>query len=260
VRAALAGARVLVTRPAQQAEGLARRIAAAGGEAVCFPALTIEPVRDMTAVRAAVGDVGRYDVAVYVSRNAVEHGVALLEGAMAQRPRVAAIGPSTAAALEAAGVAVSIRPADGYTSEALLEEPALQDLRERRVLLVRGRGGRELLADTFVARGAQVVSAVVYARKAATGDTAALIARWEREGLDFVTALSVETLDALCTLLGQRGHALLAATPMVTASARVIKRAATLGFTRIVPAIGPDDGALVEAMAARRRTGGSASD
>ena len=256
----LAGARVLVTRPADQAEGLAHRIAAAGGEAVCFPALAIEPVHDLAAVRAAIGDVRDYDVAVFVSRNAVAHGRALLEGATPDHPRVAAIGPSTAAALEGVGVLVSIRPADGYTSEALLAQPALQGLHGRRVLLVRGSGGRELLADTLAARGAEVVSAQVYARNVAAGDVGDLIERWRRDGMDFVTALSVETLDALCALLGERGHTLLAATPMVTASARVIKRAATLGLTRVVPAGGPDDGALIEAMAAWRRTGGGASE
>jgi uroporphyrinogen-III synthase len=253
VTRALAGVRVLVTRPAEQARELARRIEAEGGEAVVFPVLAIEPVIDLAAVRAAIGPVRDYDVVVFVSRNAVAHGHALLERRSPGAPLIAAIGPSTARALEALGATVAIRPAAGYTSEALLADPALRDLRGRRVLIVRGHGGRELLAETLRARGATVAYAEVYRRAAAHADASALRARWHSRGMDLVTALSIETLDALRVALGDEGHALLAGAALVTASDRVIKRAAALGLNSVVQARGPDDAALVEAMIAWRR-------
>jgi uroporphyrinogen-III synthase len=257
---ALAGVRVLVTRPAEQASELARMIAAEGGQAILLPALTIEPVTDLGAVRAAIGAIADFDLVVFVSRNAVTHGLALLGAGSGARPQIAAIGPSTAAALERAGRRVSIRPVAGFTSEALLAEPALRQVRGRRVLIVRGRGGRELLADTLSERGAQVVYAEVYERRAnAAADTGALRRRWRREGIDLVTALSVETLDALHAQLGADAHELLARSAMVTASARVIKRAATLGLRSVVTARAPDDRALVEAMIAWRRERSPAS-
>lgn len=248
---ALAGVRVLVTRPAEQARDLARRIEAEGGEAIVFPVLAIEPEADLAGVRAAVGPVCNYDIVVFVSPNAVAHGHALLDARSDRAPRVAVIGPSTALALEARGVTVAIRPAAGYTSEALLAEPALRELHGQRVLIVRGGSGRELLAETLRARGAQVAYAEVYRRVAAQADAAALRARWRSHGIDLVTALSVETLDAIQAALADQG--LLSAAALVTASDRVIKRAAALGLSGVVQARGPDDAALVEAMIAWRR-------
>jgi uroporphyrinogen-III synthase len=256
VTAPLAGLRVLVTRPAAQAAGLADAITAAGGEAIVFPALEIEPVHDLAPLRNRLGPIDRYDLVVFTSRNAVAFGRALLEGASGARPRVAAIGPSTARALEEAGTEVAIRPAAGYTSEALLEEPALQQLAGMRVLIVRGEGGRTLLADTLAARGAEVAHAVVYARVPARGDPGELRARWRRGDIDVVTVLSVETLDALAQLLGPEGGTLLARTPMVTTSERVLQRAATLGVTHARLADGPDDAAVVAAIARWRRDAG----
>jgi uroporphyrinogen-III synthase len=244
----LAGVRVLVTRPAEQARALARMIEAEGGVAIVSPALAIEPVADAAGVRDAIGAVARFDIAVFVSTNAVAHGSLLLAGVRGEGPRIAAIGPSTARALEGAGLRVSIRPRAGYTSEALLDEPDLRSLQGRRVLIVRGRGGRELLAETLAARGAEVVHAEVYERRPAAVDARALTARWKREGIDLVTALSVETLDALLAQLGSAARELLARTPLVTASARVIKRAEALGLPDAVHAAGPDDRALIEAM------------
>ena len=252
----LAGVRVLVTRPVEQAGALARMIEAEGGVAIVSPVLAIEPVPDLARIREAIGPVSRYDLAVFVSRNAVAHGTALLAGAPGDKPRVAAIGPSTARALEDAGLRVAIRPHAGYTSEALLAEPVLQSLRGRRVLIVRGRGGRELLADTLAARGAEIVHAEVYERRPVDADARELIARWRSEGYDLATALSVETLEALLAQLGPAADELLARTPLVTASARVIKRAAALGLPDAVSADGPDDRALLEAMIAWARLRG----
>jgi len=254
----LAGVRVLVTRPAEEARALARAIEREGGEAIVFPALEIVPVANLDAVRAAVGPVADFDVVAFVSRNAVKHGIALLP-ASARKPMIGAIGPSTASALEQAGHHVSIRPAGGFTSEALLAEPALLNVRGQRVLVVRGRGGRELLADTLIARGATVVYAEVYERAANTSDSSQLRQRWRRKGIDLVTALSVETLDAMHAQLGADAHDLLARSVLVTPSARVIKRAASLGLTGVVTAKGPDDRALIEAMIAWRRQRSSGS-
>jgi uroporphyrinogen-III synthase len=248
----LAGVRVLVTRPAEEARPLAHMLEHEGAEAIVFPALEIVPVAEIAAVGAAIGPVEQFDVVAFVSRNAVRHGIALLAG-IQPVPTIAAIGPSTATALERAGHRVSIRPAGGFTSEALLAEPAFLTVRGRRVLIVRGRGGRELLAQTLTDRGARVSYAEVYQRVENAADSSELRRRWRRDGIDLVTALSVETLDALHACLGADAHELLSRSMLVTASARVIKRAASLGLTGVVTAKEPDDRALIEAMIAWRR-------
>ena len=162
---ALAGRGILVTRPAHQAEGLCALIEAAGGRALRFPVLEIRPAADVAAVQAGLGRLAESDLAVFVSANAVNCTLDTL----APRPwpadvRIAAVGAATARALEDRGLHVTHCPETGFTSEALLALPALRDMSGRRVLILRGDGGREQLRETLTARGAQVDYLEVYQR------------------------------------------------------------------------------------------------
>ena len=94
---ALDGVVVLVTRPARQAGVLVGLIERHGGQALLFPALEIEAESDHEAIAATIGDIRDYDVAIFISANAVHHGVSLLP-ASGKRPLLATIGPSTARA------------------------------------------------------------------------------------------------------------------------------------------------------------------
>ena len=131
----LAELTVLVTRPAPQAATLCEQITHHGGTAIAFPAVQIE------ALSAAVA-IG-HDLIVFVSVNAVAHGVHLIE--KGPTARVAAIGKATAAALAQTSLPADIVPEAGFNSEALLAHPDLTLASGARVLIVRGAGGRELL-------------------------------------------------------------------------------------------------------------------
>ena len=134
----LTGIGVLVTRPEHQAEHLCQLIEAEGGAAVRYPALDIRPRPDRAAVRAAVGPADRYDLAIFVSANAVRFGADLL-GERRDLP-LAAVGQATAAALNAAGFRVSLMPEEGADSESLLALPQLAQMEGKRVLIDRGNG------------------------------------------------------------------------------------------------------------------------
>ncbi len=150
----LAGRGVLVTRPAAQAEPLCRLIEAAGGRAIRFPTIAIEPAAD-AGTRARLAE--PWDLLYFVSPNAVEQALALVpDGRWPRVSWVAAVGRGTAKALEAAGRAPDLVPSERYESEALLAMPELADMRGRRVLIVRGEGGRGLFAEAMTARGAEV--------------------------------------------------------------------------------------------------------
>ena len=250
---ALAGLSVLVTRPATQAAGLCARVRAAGGEALPWPAIRIVAL-DVPPTRP---DDPAPDWAVFVSANAVRYGLASVPAG----PRIAAIGPATAAALQAAG-----RPADLTAakpdSEGLLADPVLADVTGSRILIVRGVGGRELLARSLRARGADVAYREVYRRERPTppgAEQAALVDRWRQGGVDVYTATSVEILNNLHDMLGPDARDLLAATSLVTASARVVQQAERRGHrgARLL-ASRPDDEALIDAIA-DWRSGRSAS-
>ena len=75
----LSGVRVLVTRPAAQAQSLAQRIEQAGGEAIRFPTLEIAAACDVAALERVLTDIARFDLAIFISPNAVAHGLAHLK-------------------------------------------------------------------------------------------------------------------------------------------------------------------------------------
>ncbi len=240
--AALAGRGILVTRPAHQAAALAEAIRAAGGEAVVFPALAIEVVPlDETAAR----DLAAADIAIFVSPNAVRFGMAALGGLPAGM-RVFAVGPGSARALAEAGVGDVAVPA-GQDSEALLAMPQLADVAGRRIVIVRGVGGRPLLADTLAARGADVRYLECYRRCRPRADAAPLLARWRAGGIDAVTVASAETLANLGAMLGQSGAPLLAATPLFVPHEKIAAAAREAGIVRAIPTPGGDAG-LVAGM------------
>lgn len=246
----LKGVGVLVTRPEHQAGPLCQLIEAAGGAAVRFPALVIRPRPDRAAVRAAIGPADRYDLVVFVSPNAVRHGADLLE--QRRDLPIAVVGPATAAAVNAAGYRVALMPAGGADSEALLAMPELAHMTGQRVLIIRGTGGRELIADTLRARGAEVTYAEVYVREPAhpTEERQAEIeALWRQGAIQAYVATSVESLEALIGIVTQRCRELMNSTALVTGARRVAEAAARLGLgSPVVLADAPDDAALVGAM------------
>ena len=239
----LAGRAVLVTRPEHQAGPLVQAIRDAGGEAVAFPALAIEAIPAAELAGPLVQLAGA-DIVIFVSPNAAQFGMPVI-GALPASCVVFAVGPGTARALQARGVA-AITP-DGQDSEALLALSALQQVAGKRVVIVRGVGGRPLLADTLASRGASVRLLECYRRVCPAADAAPLLARWRAGGIDAVTVTSAETLANLATLLGEGGRDLLAATPLFVPHEKIADAARRFGMTRVIATAGGDAG-LVEGL------------
>lgn len=242
----LAGLRVLVTRPRHQAAGLAARIEGLGGTALRFPVIDILPAAEPERAALAMQSLEASGVAIFVSPNAVEHGLALLGRAPSRLPRIVAVGESTAAALEGAGLGPVLRPESGSTSEALLALPELaeQAIADTAVLIVRGVGGRELLGETLSKRGARVTYAEVYrrARPQAPGLPP------EAAGAHAVVVTSAEGLDNLLALAGEAAGRLREA-GFVVASERIARHARDLGVTNEpVVAAGAGDAELLDAL------------
>lgn len=227
----LAGVRVLVTRPAHQAESLARLIEAAGGEAIRFPTLEIAAPRDTAALERRLAALDDFDLAIFISPNAVTHALPLLRarGGWPARVAVAAIGRGTAQALTQAGIQNVIAPADGADTEALLAVPPLRRVAGKRIVIFRGEGGRALLGDTLAARGARVEFAECYRRVRPTADAAPLGARLRAGGIDIVTATSVESLHNLHDMLDAAARERLRHTPIVVVGHRQAEAARALG-------------------------------
>lgn len=242
----LTGLTILVTRPAPQAAALCAEIARRGGSAVAFPAIAIEPLTCEAPQPATA-----HDLVVFVSVNAVAHGAHLVTKGPATR--IAAIGKATAAALAERELPADIVPVAGFTSEDLLAHPDLALSSSARVLIVRGEGGRELLHETFLARGMAVQSLAVYRRVCPLVDEAAraqLETAWAEGGIDAVTVTSNETLANLSAMLTERGRELLRSTPLVVPSRRIMDAALQAGLhADVIVAGGADDASTIGAIA-----------
>jgi uroporphyrinogen-III synthase len=161
--------RVVVTRPAAQAATWVQSLAKHGIDAVAVPLIDIAPPDDPAAVDAAWRDLARQRLAVFVSPNAAQ---AFFERRPADlawpaATRAAAVGPGTTQALRALGVPAIVEPVPDsaqFDSEALWQRLSIEDWTGARVLLVRGNGGREWLADMLRDRGAQVQHVAAYRR------------------------------------------------------------------------------------------------
>lgn len=244
----------MVTRPAHQAARLCELIRAAGGEAVAFPVLEIAPIEDPGPVRADLAKLRDFDVALFVSANAVEHAADFVGASeLPATLRLAAVGQRTADALRQRYGRVDIEAPPPYNSESLLATAALLQVRGARILIVRGTGGRELLADTLRARGAEVHYTEVYRRLEPERDFDAELTLHPDIGLIVVT--SNEGLRNLVNMAGERRRPWLLATPLVVISRRTAELAETLGFTRPAGvARAATDEALLEAMIAWRQS------
>ncbi len=243
----LTGTTVLVTRPTPQALTLAQSIAAYGGEGIVFPSVTIEPC-DPVASKAPDWSV---DWAIFVSVHAVEHGARFVP--KSDTLRVAAIGKATAGALSAAGLPAHVVPASPFTSEALLAHPDFQPSPGQHALIVRGAGGRETLREALGARGADVATLEVYRRARpaiAPAEIAALETRWAEEGIDAVTATSLDMYVNLVELLTPRGRALLERTPLLAPTQRILDGAQAMGWNaQGLVTSGAEDAAIIGALA-----------
>lgn len=244
----LGGRGVLVTRPAAQAEALCRLIAAAGGEPVPFPTVDIQPTADPDGAAALL--TAGWDIIVFISRNAVEQASQLAPTALSsERAQLAAVGRATAEAMKRAGLTPSLVPAAGFDSEALLALPALRQVAGRRVLIVRGEGGRALLGTALSERGAQVRHAEVYRRGLPAADAAAELTHWRRT-LGLLTATSDEVLHNLLALVPAAAHAWLKGLPLAVLSARNADTARGLGFAHVAVAPQPGDAGMLAALCA----------
>ncbi|MGH8808174.1 MAG: uroporphyrinogen-III synthase [Noviherbaspirillum sp.] len=248
---------VVITRPRAQAIPFAQRVAAIGREAIVFPLLEIHPLADQTELRAALKDVERYAMVAFVSPNAIDAAFAIRRDWPAQ-VALAVVGEGSRAALAQHGLtsanATIVSPADRLRtdSQTLLEVLDLDALRGKRVLIVRGETGRELLADALAPRGIEVVKVAAYRRVAPVLDDAGraqLRSLLERGG-DWVITSS-EALHILMQMVEEAvpgdGVAKMQHQNIIVPHVRIAETAQSLGFVQIVQT-GSGDEQLLAAL------------
>lgn len=242
----LKGMGVVVTRPVHQAQNLAQLIAGAGGEAILFPVLEILDAVDLRPINALISRLDEFDVAIFISPNAVSKALNLIRAQRQLPPRlmIAAIGKGSKKELERCGITQIVAPEKQFDSEGLLALPQFQDMRGKRVVIFRGEGGREVLGDTLISRGATLEYAECYRRCKPSIDTAPLLHRWARGEIHAVTATSGESLRNLFDLLGKLGQQWLRKTPLFVPHERIAQVAREMGLAQVIVTPPGDEGLI----------------
>lgn len=199
----LANIGVAITRPIDQAKKLTHLIQEAGGSVISFPLIDIVPLTDLTAFRAEIAKIATFDWVIFISSNAVQNGMPhLVKSGIPSHLKFAAIGPVTASELQGFGVKQVLTPQDRFDSESLLALPEMQAMQGKKVMIVRGVGGREVLADTLKSRGAEVVFAECYQRKNPQTNCDVLQQAWKNQQLHAIVVTSSEAMGHLLDLAG----------------------------------------------------------
>jgi len=240
----LAGLNILVTRPEHQASTLCQLLEAQGAHALAFPLIKIKPLANVPAPAKS-----HYDVIIFVSNNAVQLGIPLIKPLMANA-KIATVGKATARLLEQQGYSVDILPSENFDSEGLLAQPLLQQVNDQSILIVRGEGGRPLLAETLQQRGASVEYLAAYQRSLPQIDEQNVLRdALQNQLLDIILISSGEALQNLLTLVNEDQRAQLLNTQLAVSHPRQAEKAKALGFVK--PAIvskEPGDQALIDAL------------
>lgn len=242
---------VLVTRPEGQGAPLSGRLREDGWPVAELPLISLETIEPLPASqRQLVLDLDLYQHVIFISANAVRFGMAVFDNYWPQLPLGVhwyAVGDSTAQALLGRGIHAET-PGRDMTSEGLLRLPGLSDLRDQRVLLVKGEGGRNLLAETLTRRGARVDALRCYRRGPPEWSTATLLETLEKHRIGVLLVSSGEGLANLLALPGLAESSKLETMTLVLPSARVAEAAAEAGLRHCVVAENASDQAMFEAL------------
>lgn len=243
----LGGKRFLVTRPQGQADTLLAGIRALGATADHIPFLAIEPIPDLAPLVSIARKLPDYAACIFISANAVRIAWPVLNQVGWPAERIAAcVGPGTAAVLRALGVQRIIQPESRFDSEGLLAESGFAPPRcdGQAFALIRGEGGRDLLAASLRARGARVDEVAVY-RRHLHPDALAHLQGWLRDpATDILIVSSSESLQRVISAADPALIAQLQLLPVLVPHSRIAETARQLGFEHVETSAGGDEGLL----------------
>lgn len=238
----LSGLNIVVTHPREQTKTLAQEIARLGGNCIQLPLLEIAALPDDTHLRSVIARLHEFDLAIFISPNAVRYGMQsiLKAGGLPTSLRIATIGSSSAKALLEYGVNHVITPKDQFDSESLLAAAELQNVSHKRIVIFRGESGRELLADTLKSRGAIVEYAACYQRIKIAQDISILLAA----NPDVLTISSSEALHHLQDSLDSSNKERIMTMPLFVSHQRIATAAQQFGWRNIIQTDNGDKGLL----------------
>lgn len=234
IKPLLEGRRVLVCRPEPSATELATVLESVGAKVKRLPCIEIQRSEVSGEQKQHIYDLDQYEKVVVVSQFSAQAIAEEVDALWPQHPTNQTwfgIGRKTSQCLEEAGFK-TYNPNADLSSEALLSEPKLKQVKGEKILLVKGHGGRSKLEQGLRDRGAKVHTIELYKRVKPSYSEAILNDAINDFQADSIITLSAETLDNFHgfakSVSTTPKHAVL-----VVPSSRVAKHATSLGYLNV---------------------------
>lgn len=136
----------------------------------------------------------------------------------------------------------------GETSETLIELPDLQSILGKKSLLLRGNGGRELLATTLKSRGSHIDYCECYQRQPIKYDRQAFQLQWRQANIKTIIVTSGEMLHLLFNLITDDVKPWFFSRHLIIVSERLASTAYQLGWQSVKVAKSANNDALIQAL------------
>ncbi|MCW8996382.1 MAG: uroporphyrinogen-III synthase [Psychromonas sp.] len=240
----MAKPRLLVTRFAPHAARLANQLNAQGVFALPQPLLEIQKSPEFAEARLVFAHI--YDYIIAVSCNAVDYSDQALLGSPWPVTCYLAVGQATQAKLKTVTGQPVMLPESAFNSEGLLDLPCMAELQGKQVLILRGVGGRELLAEVLTSRGAEVHYYQPYQRVALNVCGALLVKQWQQQRINGAIISSVELLQRLLDIVPENQLSWLNEITIYAPSARIAEQAILFGWHHVECLPGMQDQQIVD--------------
>lgn len=243
-------AHVLLTKPLPRSQGLVSKLSDKGASVLFFPTLSIQEAPQNDSLMLQCQRAINYDYLLFVSPNAVLHGMPLLKSfgdIHHLTAKFGAVGAGTKDTLNDHGVHDVIYPMEDVGGAALLA-CFPDNLAHKKIAVFRGDSGTPTLEDGLMRRGAFVEKVICYRRLHSNADPQPLAHAIEHQHIDLIVTTSGDGLKALCDLIPYQLQASLSQIPIVVVSPRTFEIANTLGFAHILQAKSPSDDSILAVL------------
>ena len=227
--------KILNPRPIGQNAQLNRLIRNSGGVPISLPALTIVEL-DKNKWIHLLPALSQIEQAIFTSTNAVNCFFTALTEYNIVWPNsiiVIAIGRTTAKALSFHGIMVHFTPKTA-DSEHLLQLTTLQSIRNNKLLLIKGCGGRQLISEILTSRAANLTTIAVYDSIIPHYNQRLLYFLWQQDMLDVLLFTSHQIMRNIFTLFGAEAISWLQSKSCIVISQRLANAASMLGMRKIL--------------------------
>ncbi len=241
---------ILITRPKQQAASLQQNIETLGGKVLLLPTITIVATTQLPSLQHCLADLAQFDIAIFISANAVHHSVPHWPSQPAHLQSIA-VGPATAAALAEFGITAHV-PAQWH-SEGLLAMPELQQCQGKKIVIFCGEKTKAKLPETLQQRGATVTLAHCYQRQCPPTIERDTLQHLQRQSIDIIISTSATSLTHLVQMLGPAHFSWLQSIPILVISPEMVTLCQDLQLHQpVIQAENATDQAIVAALLQRK--------